>query len=502
MTQRSLLDIESFGGTAAEDDDIKRYFVETPAFDKLLGGRKHLVIGRKGSGKTALYLALAERARASGRLAAGLSFKQYPWQAHYRYASGDATTERFVASWTFLILIEAFDQLATSGLHGRPRPVQQAVGEVRKFIERNYGRVQFDYKDAFPRGGFQVDNAQLQPRVAGSGLGGVTSRRSSQNLCETLQRLNEWLSEKLRQCGADIPEVFVLFDELDLGFDPQDRNYSDRVIGLLLAARSIIGTFTRAGTPVHPVVFLRSDIFDLLHFGDKNKIVSAEAIELTWHDRLDHRDASLKHLIDARIKSSLELENLTSAWDAAFDSQLTRGTQHKFQHMTYRTLLRPRDIIRFCNDALEAAQARLLASEAAGGLISNADIKAARAPYSSYLKRELDDEIAEAQPKWDNLPEVLRSIGAAKFEREDFARGFARAEKKLEMPLSMDEALQFLYRYSIIGFERKAPTGSGLTHHFRYQGEEVLFERDARSFLVHRGLKEVLGLTETLGDES
>ncbi len=69
------------------------------------------------------------------------------------------------------------------------------------------------------------------------------------------------------------------------------------------------------------------------------------------------------------------------------------------------------------------------------------------------------------------------------------------------MPLPLDEALQFLYRYSIIGFERKAPTGSGLVHHFRYQDEEVLFEPDARSFMVHRGLKEVLGLTETLSDD-
>ena len=55
---RSLLEVRDFGGTAAEDDDIKTFFVRTPAFDELANGKKHVVVGRKGSGKTALYLCL------------------------------------------------------------------------------------------------------------------------------------------------------------------------------------------------------------------------------------------------------------------------------------------------------------------------------------------------------------------------------------------------------------------------------------------------------------
>lgn len=110
-----LSEIESFGGTAAEDDDIKRFFVRTPAFTNLIDGKKHVVVGRKGAGKTALYLALDEYAKNNERSSVGLTFKKYPWQAHYKYASTEVeTTERFVDSWTFLMLIEAW-RLIISG---------------------------------------------------------------------------------------------------------------------------------------------------------------------------------------------------------------------------------------------------------------------------------------------------------------------------------------------------------------------------------------------------
>lgn len=50
-----LADISYFGDVAAEQDaDVLSYFLKTPAIDEIVSGKKHLVLGRKGSGKTAL----------------------------------------------------------------------------------------------------------------------------------------------------------------------------------------------------------------------------------------------------------------------------------------------------------------------------------------------------------------------------------------------------------------------------------------------------------------
>lgn len=493
----TLQDIQSFGGTAAEDDDIARFFVRTPEFETIWSGQANVVIGRKGAGKTALFLALAERAKEERRLAAGLSFSAYPWDAHHQYALQDSTSsERFVESWTFLFLVEAFDLISRDSGVGLSRSSSRAVGEVRRFLRENYGDKRLDFRQAFPEGGLSLATVDLEAGARGAKGRVGFKKGASPTLGRTLKRLNEWMMARLKALGSECPATYILLDELDLGFDPGDDDYVDRIVGLLIAARRFSAAAKASSAQVFPVVFLRADIFDRLHFGDKNKIRNANTIELRWHDRLEHAGSSLKHLIDWRIKESLGLESASGAWERAFDERLTRGTQHKFQHITYRTFLRPRDAIKFCNLALEQYKIRTAGMQRPG-LISNDDLKAARPDYSEYFRLELDDEIAEAVPEWESYLEVLKSIGAATFAMRDFERGYAATQRKGVVSAPKEDVLPLLYEYSIIGFEKTRPSGSGFAHHFRYQGESVRFDPDASSFLVHRGLKETLDIRET-----
>ncbi len=250
---------------------------------------------------------------------------------------------------------------------------------------------------------------------------------------------------------------------------------------------------------MRPIVFLRSDIFDILKFGDKNKIRNANRVELMWNDDLNYNDASLKELMDWRIKESLGLDYEEGAWEEAFEDRLTRGTQHKFHHITFRTFLRPRDVIQFCNFALAEAKDRAEREGGEGELkITNDDIKAARGSYSEYFQLELDDELGEAEPKWEEGLEVLKAIGAASFTRKDFDAAYQRIASRTRLPWGgPEELLGFFYDFSVVGFEKTRSSGSGRSHHFRYQGESVKLVPDARSFLVHRGLKESLDISET-----
>lgn len=496
---RSLAEVKSFGGTAAEDDDIERFFVKTPTFSELTSGEKHLVLGRKGSGKTALYLAMMSYSQKEGRAGVGLSFRQYPWAAHSKYVAPDLDRgERYVASWTFLILCEVFSILSARKPDDLTRQQSIALGQVQKFLQRNYGTTRLDFKSLFPAGGLHVEGLDISTpgtRVGGSGT--LRTKKRSEALGATLSRVNDWMMEKLAKIGSRIPDTFVLFDELDLGFDASSEQYKERIIGLLIAVRSFISDVTRRNIPIHPIVFLRTDIFEQLHFGDRNKIKTHDATELAWHDRLTHEGASLKHLIDWRIKEELGVDDIEEAWGNAFDPQLTRGTQHKFQHMTFRTFLRPRDVIQFANLALAEAKKRSN-SEAWGHplLITNDDLKAARVPYSNYFRDELDDEISAVDASWQRLLDILRRVGSARFLLEEYSTAYEFVTNRSPLELTVEDSLGFLYRYSIIGFER-AITGAGIIHQFKYQDEAVSFEADAASFLVHRALKETLGLTET-----
>jgi len=432
-------------------------------------------------------------------LAVGLSFAQYPWAAHYRYAAPDLdTTERFVAPWTFLMLVSAWERICARPPDYTSRHQDIAIGQVRKFIAQNYGSTDFNFKAVFPAGGLDLSELKVEPGAAGAKAGSVNLKRSGESLGASLLRINEWMEKKLEVIQPLLQETYVLFDELDLGFEADKEDHRDRTIGLLLAMRGFIARVTRKGIPIHPVVFIRSDIFDLLRFADKNKIVNAEAIELEWHDDLRHTGASLKHLLDWRIKETLAVPSVEDAWNYAFDPQVTRGTQHKFQHMTFRTFKRPRDIIQFANSALKVAQERCVASPTPGedARISNEDIKKARTPYSTYFYRELDDEIQTVEPTWTRYIDVVREVGAAKFTLAAYSEAHEKLSAKAAINRTPEDCLEFLYQYSVIGFER-AVTKAGIIQQFRYLDEAVSFDSTAPSFQTHRALKEWLGITET-----
>jgi hypothetical protein len=93
-----------FGRIDAESESmLTEYFIDIGSFGRLRNGRKSYVIGRKGSGKTAIFqTATAERL---GHPVVKLDFHEYPWAAH-RAIREDGVPEEiaFASSWRFLFL--------------------------------------------------------------------------------------------------------------------------------------------------------------------------------------------------------------------------------------------------------------------------------------------------------------------------------------------------------------------------------------------------------------
>ena len=95
---RDILEVEDLGKIDAESDErLTDYFVKTSAYSIISEHRKPIVLGRKGSGKTALFIALKrDNDIQKDILIEGLSFKDYPWGAHNQACTLDvANEERF-----------------------------------------------------------------------------------------------------------------------------------------------------------------------------------------------------------------------------------------------------------------------------------------------------------------------------------------------------------------------------------------------------------------------
>src|SRR5688572_2015390 len=141
---RPLADIGSFGDIAAENNFRPEFFVTSASWHRFRQGLRPVVVGRKGTGKTALRLALLEEARRNPLLfASDLSFRDYPWNAHNSVSDSQVGhRSRYVETWLFLMHVELSklaageNQANLLGADGR-----DAASSLRRFVEDNWGRL-------------------------------------------------------------------------------------------------------------------------------------------------------------------------------------------------------------------------------------------------------------------------------------------------------------------------------------------------------------------------
>ena len=144
-------------------------------------------------------------------------------------------------------------------------------------------------------------------------------------------------------------KYFICFDQLDLGFSPNDPSYGQRLIGLLIAAKDLAVAARDEGKSFNPVVFLRDDIYQDLQFEDKNKITENFATRIDWQE--SSNGLTLQQLMESRFSSKLTGGSEAVRWADVFDESFEMPSrQSKYKHICDRTFLRPRDMIKFCNE--------------------------------------------------------------------------------------------------------------------------------------------------------
>lgn len=162
--------IETFGDVAAEEDDaILSYFVKTAAVAQIEDGEAIVVLGRKGSGKTALARYFADPR--PGLLTTSLSLRDYPWGIHERRRNlGASEIEAYVSSWRYLIAVKALSLLiSTYGL----KPNTDAQRAANKFLHDNYGGANPALADILQPKKLKLSKSSFSPSIMGNSIGGV-----------------------------------------------------------------------------------------------------------------------------------------------------------------------------------------------------------------------------------------------------------------------------------------------------------------------------------------
>ena len=486
----NLLQVPSFGSTDADSDDLlDQAFEDHEAYTLAVSHRHPLVVGRKGSGKTAIFRKII-RTQQHDFFAYGHTFSDYPWHHHQLQAMvGVPEEQRFVHSWRYLILMTlAKILLNQDGSQPWSEEAFEELGKLERFVVDSYGSRNPDVTQLFTPG----KRLRIRPHVQFAGAIDASIDLDSvpvSDLPKFFQELNRSIADSISICLNPAHSYYICFDELDKGFDPNDNRYSQMLIGLLLAASSINATFRDANKNTSVILCLRDDIYRVLQFEDKNKMTENSMSLIEW-DSPGSR-WTLQGLLERRFGVALDAGD-TYPWDKVFDeSHEMSSRQTKYRHVLDRTFRRPRDAIKFSNEILSAYKAR---GGSPNGKFENEDIIVARARYSEYLLKELGDEIFKHIPAYRDYLDILKSLEALQFTRDDFDQACNRRADLLRPGTSPVSALRQLFEFSVVGYQKTGGIGGGSEYIWRYLDPTIRFDEAATSFRIHPGLMEALGL--------
>lgn len=478
-----LLERLDLGDVAAENEiqGLRSYFIQTAQFNAAKRGHARLVIGRKGSGKTAIFYAIRDSfGNRRSHLVLDLKPEGHQFtklrEAVLSQLTPGLQEHTIAAFWNYILLGEMAQKIIDYEYSWASRdPQRKEKFDLLVEVHRDQtGAEPGDFSERLLR---QVDRLteryQSQPLLTGealtpSQLTGLLFRGDIPKLDDAV---GAYLSEK--------EEVWLLVDNLDKGWPTRGSSSEDILIlrSLLEATRKLQRQFERRNVGFHCLVFLRNDIYEhlILETPDRGKDTG---INVDWDD-----PETFKELVRRRLQTTTGLSgSFLDLWSAIFDSHV--GTQDSFQYIADRTLMRPRDLLNFLHRSIEVAVNR------GHERVLGDDILKAEVLYSEDILLSTIFELRDVYPdKPDALyeflgcpthmtkVEVLERLAPAGFDA-----GF------------MNDALGLLLWFGFLGIQEAGQEEPRFAYQMRYNLTKLLspIERGRGMFVIHPAFRKAL----------
>lgn len=390
------------GDLRAEADGrmLKEAFYESPDFRTLLdSGDRTIVVGRRGTGKSALHLRLkAHWEQEGGTRVLAISPEEFEVLALRRELERFGSEYRFLRAgatiaWKYALLME----------------VASSVASHFKFAGTpSAGFLSARLNEWRPLGGNPL--ARLRALVRKHATDENPAERVG--ALATALRLAETTDAVAEALGATSSRCVVLIDRLDEGYEPDSPG-----IGL-------VGGLVRAVSELRPrldlvrlTVFLRDNIFRSVSSKDpdSSRDIEGQVLRLHWDEQ------QLFYLVTKRqrVAFRLEIEKDLKVWEECTAGDLR--TKEGFQRCLRLTLFRPRDLLSLLNEAY------LVAARSDRARLVMDDLEATARTIS---QNRLDDLVKE----YSAVIPALRS----------FVRGFEGGPPRLPVALAVERVTQVL----------------------------------------------------------
>jgi hypothetical protein len=443
----------SIGALAAENDELlETSFVDLGHFDALVDTSKprFLILGRAGSGKTALLQTIRKRCENVSTIDPDALSMQYLHNSPIlRVISGwGVSLDVFYKYlWRHVCILELI-RMRYGDVGDVPSKLQQLFDftqlwnkEERKAKEKSQEYLQKYGNDYWIKTDTRIkcitteiesklkDDPKISARldVPGGGVSAsigqsVQDKMSTKVEQEVIERAQSIVSDfqiaalnrvvellENNGFGGDQPRFYLVIDDLDKNWMPDDLLYLDLVKSLLYTVHELNGKL-RA---VKIIVGLRENIYHRVfqksakHEPQREKWLDVQ-VRLTWSKE------ELTTVIDNRLREVLRTEYTQ---DAPTLSQILPDNKRKteenaLEYLLDRTFMRPRDVIDFLNTCIDQSDSFVR--------LSWSNITRAEREYSQRRLQSVFDEWKDSYFGLAVLFLVLRRLGP-KFTLSDFS---------------------------------------------------------------------------------
>lgn len=425
------------GDARAEQDYLrsKASFYESPDYRTLIESDvKSVVVGRRGVGKSALFLRLNDYYEDADKVEViRFAPEEHQVLAFRPIASLFGDKFNLVRSATrlafrYALLLEISTVLSTRYKFAQSERSKVLVPHIEKW-RSNSGLLSKIRKVI-------IDAVDGEPDPE-SRIGALAEYL---NLPEIEDALKVVIDDMKRS-------VVVLVDRLDEGYEPDNAGVGI-VDGFVLAAIDL-----RDKLPsTRCIVFLRDNIYRAVEHYDQDfsRNMEQSVLRLHWDER------GLLNFVANRLRSAagIKAEKSIRVWDA-----VTRGGlqgEAGFHHCLRLTLFRPRDLLLLLNDAFR------ISSPKANHSIDQADIDGAAVSISESRAADLVKEYSAHLPGLDKLVRSFTSgspsfsfVDAKSLVEKVIEREYddPRVIQQFELFADASEALRALYSVGFVGIK-------------------------------------------------
>lgn len=383
------------GDPTAENEmtTLGSYFLRTDQYSKALRGEVNLVVGRKGAGKTALFIQIRDKTRADKRNVV-LDLKPEGYQLLklkediLSHLTQGASHHLVTAFWEYLILLEITYKLLEKdqNAHKFNHEIRDLYLELEQTYKTEGYSVEGDFSERLLALSQRIAQDYLQRFGDTDGTKLSTDQVTQLVYSHDVRQLRRQVSAYLEHKQS----VWVLFDNLDKGWSTQGVDAVDAMVlrCLIDAGRKVERDMRKDGHAVHCLVFIRNDVYEHLmrQSADYGKEMR---VNLDWTD-----PDMLRELLRLRLMSGLSYDSANLEFNQIWP-QLCISHYKGEETSSYvieRSLMRPRNVIKIF------AHAKGFAANLAHPKIQESDLEKGIRAYSQDLLVELDHELTDVFP--------------------------------------------------------------------------------------------------------